>query len=85
MMEVRLMGLPQDVEEASRVLREAFAVLEQRGPYANRGDSRLVRSYLKVMPRAEGPVRAEAVRVDRPELGIDAPRQIGYSSRRRKR
>lgn len=81
-MEVRLMGLPADVEEASRVLREAFAVLEERGPYANHGDSRLVRSYLKVMPRDGGPVRS---RLNRPETEIDAPRRIGYSSSRRRR
>lgn len=78
------MGLPGDVQEASRVLREAFVVLEERGPYPNRGDSVLVRSYLKVAPREEGPVRAQAARMDRPEVGVDAPKQIGYSPGRRR-
>lgn len=84
-MEVRLMGLPDEVREASRVMREAFRVVEERGPYGNRGDSELVRTYLKVVPHGVVPVRAHAVRADRPEVGIDAPRQIGYSPRRRRR
>lgn len=45
------MGLPDEVKEASRVLRGAFRVVEERGPYLNRGNSELVRSYLKVLPK----------------------------------
>lgn len=45
------MGLPDEVEEASRVLRGAFRVVEERGPYLNRGNSELVRTYVKVVPK----------------------------------
>lgn len=54
MIDVRLMGLPDEVQEASRVLREAFCVVEERGPYLNRGRSELVRCYVKAVPRTSG-------------------------------
>ena len=49
-MNIRLMGLPSDVDQAVVIICAAkiFNVVQVDGPYANRGRSRMVRLYLEV-------------------------------------
>ncbi|GEM49842.1 hypothetical protein [Deinococcus cellulosilyticus] len=48
MVEIRLMGTPEDVEMLARELGKIVEVLEVSGNHPNRGASLLVRKYLKV-------------------------------------
>jgi hypothetical protein len=48
---IRLIGLPEEVEQAVGTLRTAFEVLRVSRPYPCR-DGRQVRVYLDVQPRA---------------------------------
>jgi hypothetical protein len=49
-MKIRLMGLPAEVDQVIRVLRETWFldVTEVSGRYPNRGDTRTVRVYAEV-------------------------------------
>jgi hypothetical protein len=52
MVNIRLMGLPDDVELVSAVIRATLDTVEMSAIYPNkRGDSRLVRQYIQVLPR----------------------------------
>ena len=48
-MNIRLMGLPADVDQAVTLIRDAkiFDIIQLDGPYPNRGRSRLVRVYIE--------------------------------------
>lgn len=83
-MKIRLECLPQEIEPVVDLLRQNLDVVSVSRPYANRGESRLVRVYVEFSLHATAPLRAHAVRTDRPEVGLDAPKRIGYSSRRRR-
>lgn len=48
MLTIHLEGLPAEVDQATRTLRDTFEVLEQGRDYPNRDESKLVRRYLKV-------------------------------------
>jgi hypothetical protein len=47
-MKIRIMGLPEEIEQAITAVREitALDVIEVSGPYPNRGTSRMVRIYI---------------------------------------
>ncbi len=88
-MDVRLMGLPEEVQQALVLLSDVFEIVSVRGPYQNRArgrsfglPDRTVRAYVDVRPRGDvergGVVYAESVRADCPGLGADEPRQLGY-------
>lgn len=47
-MKVRLMGTREDVQKVVETMKLAFAVLSVSEPYANRGDSKLVRVYVEI-------------------------------------
>lgn len=94
LVKIRVMGTRDEVFEAVTLLMQVFEVLGVDGPYENRRGSRSmvedqqVRAYAEVRLRRpeDQPVtvRFWVARTDRPEVGLDAPKQIGYSSRRRK-
>jgi hypothetical protein len=48
-MKIRLMGLPAEIDQAIRALRDIsdLDVIQADGPYPNRGDSRIVRMYIE--------------------------------------
>ena len=48
-MNIRLMGLPAEIDQAITLIRDAqiFDVVHGDGPYPNRGRSRLVRVYIE--------------------------------------
>lgn len=50
---IRLMGLPQDVEQVAAILRNSTRFVEESKDYPNRGASKLVRRYitLEALPR----------------------------------
>lgn len=52
-MKIRIMGTPRECDDAVKVLRLAFNVLEVSSPRPNRGDSRLVRVYVEASAPAE--------------------------------
>lgn len=57
-MKIRIMGTPRECDDAVKVLRLAFNVLEVSSPRPNRGDSKLVRVYVETSAPAdleEGP------------------------------
>lgn len=68
-MKIRLMGLPDEVEEVISRLETVLDVVEKSAPYANRGDSRQVRCYVEIRvpqtPPSEPTVKVVRVR---PEL-----------------
>lgn len=47
-MKIRLMGTPEEVEKVVATLKLAFSVRSVSEPYANRGDSKLVRVYVEI-------------------------------------
>ena len=55
-MNIRLTGLPAEVNQAITVINDAKAldVIEVSSPYPNRGDSRIVRVYIEAQFRADG-------------------------------
>jgi hypothetical protein len=66
---IRVSGTPDECTDAVVVLRKAFEVHEASGFYANRGDSRLGRVYVEAVLKPDAPVRADAARLDRKEIG----------------
>lgn len=46
MFRVRLHGLPEEIEKASKELKDTFRVLEESTNYVDRGNSLFVRRYL---------------------------------------
>jgi hypothetical protein len=55
-MQIRVMGLPVEVDAAVAALRgcEQLALVQVDGPYLNRGDSTQVRLYVRALCRAAG-------------------------------
>lgn len=58
MIDMRLMGTPEDLDRWAWFLGECekrglITILEKSRTYANRGDSRLVRLYIKIKLNAE--------------------------------
>mgnify|MGYP003622997275 CR=1 FL=1 len=56
--DMRLMGTPEDLEKWAWFLgecekRDLITVLEKSQPYKNRGDSKLVRLYIKIKLNAD--------------------------------
>ena len=53
-MKIRIMGLPGEIEQAVQAIcdTDKLDVIEISGPYANRGNSRMLRLYIEV--RASG-------------------------------
>lgn len=47
-MKIRLHGTAEECTEGAKRLREAFDVVSVSGPYADRGESVLVRVYVEV-------------------------------------
>lgn len=78
------MGMPEEMDATIAALREVFDVVSVDGPYLNRArgnlsEDRRVRAYVQVRPRptVNTTMRVWAVRADRPEVEVDAPKQIG--------
>jgi len=48
-MKIRLTGLPAEIGQAIKALRDlpGLEVIQADGPYPNRGDSRMVRIYIE--------------------------------------
>ena len=47
MIKIRLHGLPEDINEAKKIIDNEFDVVASSGNYADRGQSKLVRCYLE--------------------------------------
>lgn len=75
-----MMGTPDELDQAEPLLRETFDVLEVRKGYQNRGDSKLVRWYVKVTFKATEAVQATATRVTGPRAALppsDGTKAVG--------
>lgn len=65
------MGKPDELEQAAALLGEVFEVLETRKGYRNRGDSKLVRWYVKAEFKTGGEAaQATATRVTGPRAAL---------------
>lgn len=52
MVKIRLMGKPEEVYDAKKLLDQYFRVLQTSPPYQNR-NSEYIRVYLDVLPKSE--------------------------------
>lgn len=48
--EIRLMGLPEEIEQVAKILRQSTRFIEESQDYPNRGNTKLVRRYIKLEP-----------------------------------